>query len=227
MTPRVSCPRRKGRMRKHRLDARVDELEAVARLREGDVSGLETLVRCHQVRALRVAYLIVGDPGLAQDVAQDAFLRAYDRIGSFDTARPFAPWFMRLVVNGSLDAASRGRRREVREAPLAVGADGTALDPSDLSPGPDALAEEADLRLGVLEALQELPPNLRVMVVQRYYLGMSEAEMARDGGIPAGTVKWRLHTARKRLSRILGQRPSTAATGVLTCSPTEEEDERA
>ncbi len=215
-------------MKKHRLDARADELEAVARLREGDVSGLETLVRRHQVRALRAAHLIVGDPGLAQDVVQDAFLRAYDRISSFDTARPFAPWFMRLVVNGSLDAASRGRRREAREAPLAAGADGTALDPSDLDPGPDALAEEADLRLGVLESLQELPPNLRAMVVQRYYLGLSEAEMAREGGIPTGTVKWRLHAARKRLSRILRPRPSAAAIGALArSSTTEEEDEQA
>lgn len=194
-------------------------------MREGDAGGLETLVRRHQVRAVRTAHLIVGDPGLAQDVVQDAFLRAYERIGSFDGARSFAPWFMRLVVNESLNAASRGRRRGTRETSLDGGA---ALDPLDLDPGPDDLAEEADLRLGVLEALQELPPNLRAMVVQRYYLGLNEAEMAQEGGVPTGTVKWRLHTARKRLSRILRPRPPAAATGVFTRSPTtEEEDEQA
>ncbi|MBE3119263.1 MAG: RNA polymerase subunit sigma-24, partial [Candidatus Atribacteria bacterium] len=61
------------------------ESEAIARLKEGDISGLETLVKVHQLKAVRTAYLIVRDYFLAEDVVEDAFLRAYERINQFDT----------------------------------------------------------------------------------------------------------------------------------------------
>jgi RNA polymerase sigma-70 factor (ECF subfamily) len=180
------------------------ESEAVARMRRGDIGGLEVLVRRHQGRAVRAAHLIVGERPLAEDVVQDAFVRAFERIGSFDAERRFGPWFMRIVLNGAIDAASRGRRRTSREAPLdgALGAEGTA-EPADREALPDELAERGDLRERVLEALSGLPPTQRAAVVQRYYLGMSEAEMAEGGSSPPGTIKWRLHAARKRLSELL------------------------
>ena len=174
------------------------------RMRGGDVGGLEVLVRIYQGRAVHAAHLIVGERAPAEDVAQDAFVRAFERIGSFDSGRRFGPWFMRIVVNGAIDAASRGRRRAAREAPLggAPGMEGTA-DVADREPLPEELAEREDLRGRVLEALSGLPPAQRAAVVQRYYLGMSEAEMASGGQSPAGTIKWRLHAARKRLSEFL------------------------
>ncbi len=190
-------------MHEHRKDARTKELEAVARMREGDVGGLEVLVRRYQGRALRAAHLIVGDSTLAQDVVQDAFVRAYEQIGRFDAGRPFEPWFMRIVVNGSITAASRGRRRVHREVPLETVGVGEAVEAADREPGPHEIAERADLRKRVLEALDGLPPAQRAAVVQRYYLGMSEAEMAGGGSSPPGTIKWRLHAARKRLSELL------------------------
>src|SRR4051794_10135971 len=76
-----------------------NEYEALARLRDGDIGGLEALVRLYQVRAVRAAYLVVRDRALAEDVAQGAFLRVYQRIAQLDPARPFAPWFFRIVVN--------------------------------------------------------------------------------------------------------------------------------
>lgn len=204
-------------MREHRRGDRTEEREAVARMKSGDVGGLEVLVRRHQERALRAAHLIVGDSALAEDVVQDAFVRAYEKIGGFDFERPFGPWFMRIVVNGSATAASRGRRRFRKETTLEVEGTDTRhsrdlREPVDRDPGPPELAEREDLRRRVIEAIDVLPPAQRASLVQRYYLGMSEADMARDAGAPPGTVKWRLHAARKKLSEILRPPFLTAET---------------
>lgn len=185
----------------------MDERRAVERLREGDIGGLEVLVKKHQVRALRAAYLIVRDRALAEDVVQGAFVRTYERIGGFDPGRPFGPWFMKVVVNDAIKAASRRER--------SVSFQSADDDPSirlvDQAMGPPELAEESEERRRVWAALKKLPPSQRAVVVQRYYLGMSEAEMSDSGSSPPGTIKWRLHAARKRLSELL--RPPSRAEG--------------
>ena len=88
----------------------MEEAEAIAQLKQGDVGGLEALVRGHQVQAVRTAYLITRDRALAEDIVQAAFVRAYQRIEQFDTRRPFGPWFLRSVVNDAIKAASRRER---------------------------------------------------------------------------------------------------------------------
>src|SRR5262249_29566680 len=92
----------------------TSEQEAVRRMKGGDLRGLEALVALHQLRAVRAAYLIVRDTALAEDVAQEAFLRAYSRIGQFDAGRTFGPWFYRIVVN----LAQRAAARRARESSL-------------------------------------------------------------------------------------------------------------
>ncbi len=194
----------------------MDEREAIRRLKEGDADGLRSLVEAHYDRAARAAYLVVRDPGLAEDVTQDAFVRAYDKIHLFDAARPFGPWFMRLVVNEAVEAARKRERR--RTVPLDPdGVENLIAHLEDATQGPHELAEEAEDRRRVWAALAKLPPAQRAVIVQRYYLDMTEAEMS--GASPPGTVKWRLHAARKRLSKLLRpnnppandqRRPSTA-----------------
>ena len=180
---------------------RMEEREAIGRLKRGDIGGLETLVRLHHARALGAAYLVVRDRALAEDVAQEAFVRAHEKIHRFDDERPFGPWFMRLVLNDAIKAASR-RRRAV---PLGVGGAEDVLERlADPGAGPHEEAEAAEARRRVWRAMEELPPAQRAAIVQRYYLGMSEAEMAEEAGSPRGTVKKRLHSARGRLAKLLG-----------------------
>ncbi|HMA33873.1 MAG TPA: sigma factor, partial [Chloroflexia bacterium] len=106
----------------------MEEAETIARLRRGDIGGLEGLVRCYQAQAVGAAFLVCRDAAQAEDIVQAAFIRAYERIGQFDAARPFGPWFLRSVVNDALKAVARRERR----APLAPdGADGAPLDPAD------------------------------------------------------------------------------------------------
>ena len=182
----------------------MDDTEAIAALQRGDIGGLETLVRRYQTRALRAAVLIVRDPALAEDVVQAAFLRAYDRIGQFDSARPFAPWFLRSVVNAAIKAGTRQARHVSLDAPtrnVDEAADAVTLAEllADPAPGPETEAETAELRQAVWQALGRLSPAERGAVVARYYLGRSERELAADTHTPLGTLKWRLHAARERL----------------------------
>ncbi len=181
----------------------MEEQEAIARLKRCDIGGLEALVRQYQVRAVQTAYLITRDRALAEDIVQAAFLRAYERIGQFDAGRPFGPWFLRSVVNDAVKAAARRKRL----VPLEASPEGEGASLADLladpSPGPDDLMEAAETRQTVWTALGKLPPAQRAAIVQRYYLGLSEAEMAGELACPPGTVKWRLHAARKRLRTLL------------------------
>jgi len=181
----------------------MDEQEAIARLKRGDIGGLEALVRKYQVQAVRAAYLITRDRALAEDIMQEAFLRAYERIDQFDAGRPFGPWFLRSVVNDAVKAAAH-RERHVS---LESGSEGDEASLADLladpSPGPADLVEAAETRQAVWAALGRLPPAQRAAIVLRYYLGLSEAEMADELACPPGTVKWRLHAARRRLRRLL------------------------
>lgn len=190
----------------------MEEAEAIARLKRNDISGLEALVHRYQVQAVRVAALITRDRGLAEDIVQSAFIRAHERIAQFDDSRPFGPWFLRSVVNDALKSVTRGRREIGLESDIldALGPAGfrpeSALDPVEL-------AEGAETRRAVREALDKLPPEQRAAIVMRYYLELSEADMADQLGCARGTVKWRLHAARARLRRLLHRLQTTDGSG--------------
>lgn len=201
----------------------MEERTAIACLKRGDIGGLEVLVRRYQVQAARTAYLIVRDRALAEDIAQAAFVKAYEKIGRFDPERPFGPWFMRIIVNDAVKAASR---RE-RTVPLETGGPEMMFSEAGFE-----IAEQFETRQRIWEALEKLPPAQRAVIVQKYYLGMSEAEMAESGASPPGTIKWRLHAARKRLAKSLRPwflassppRKQPALIGAVTTSPEREED---
>lgn len=91
----------------------MDERAAITQLKQSDISGLETLVRQHYFQAVRTAYLITHNVAQAEDVVQTAFLRVYERVQQFDSLRPFAPWFSRIVVNDAIKAVTRQSSREV------------------------------------------------------------------------------------------------------------------
>lgn len=180
----------------------MNEQEALARLRSGDIGGLEELVRLYQVQALRAAYLVTRDRQLAEDVVQEAFLRAYERIHQFDGTRPFGPWFLRLVVNRALKVV-QARQREV-----SLDQDNDKIPPleeflPDFEPGPEAIITQAEVREHVWEALGRLSPAQRAAVILRYYLGFSEGEIAAEMNCSRGTVKRHLHDARRRLQKWL------------------------
>ncbi|HEX8600445.1 MAG TPA: RNA polymerase sigma factor [Chloroflexia bacterium] len=172
------------------------ESEAVARLKRGDIGGLEALVSLYGVRAVRAAYLICHDRPLSEEIAQAAFLRVYERIEQYDVGRPFAPWFLRGVVNDARKAAV-GRERRL---PLEEIGEWEEIA-SDVNIEELALAWETSE--AIEKALARLTPGQRSAIVLRYYLDLSESEMAERLAVPPGTVKSRLNSARHRLRQLL------------------------
>jgi RNA polymerase sigma-70 factor (ECF subfamily) len=181
----------------------ADDHEAVRRMKSGDIGGLETLVRRYQVRAVRAAFLVTQDEPLAEDVVQDVFLRLHQRIRHFDDHRPLEPYLMRSVVNGALNAM----RRERKSASLDE--DSGPLERRLQTASAESEVVIAEQAREVLHALSRLPARQRAAIVQRYYLELSEQEMAQTLAAPAGTVKWLLHAARLRLRELLGSGRST------------------
>jgi RNA polymerase sigma-70 factor, ECF subfamily len=174
----------------------MEEREALGRLKQGDIEALASLVPRYQLRAVRAAYLVTRDVGLAEEVVQAAWVRAFERIHQFDASRPFGPWFLRMVTN----QASNMLARRGREVPLPEDSDARVeVDRSS----PEAQFQQAETADAVWAALGKLPVAQRVAVVQRYYLGLSEAEMSDAQQCPPNTIKWRLHAGRERLRGLL------------------------
>ena len=174
--------------------------QAIRRLKRGDIGGLEYLIARYQGRALRTAFLITHDEPTAEDVVQDAFVRFYQRAHCFDESRPFEPYFLRTVVNAALNLVEREQR-------------GRSFADEDTSELEEVLEQAASveeqvefntLKWQILDVLAELPPRQRAVIVQRYYLEMSEKEMSESLDAPPGTVKWLLNAARSRLRSLLG-----------------------
>jgi RNA polymerase sigma-70 factor, ECF subfamily len=181
----------------------MNEQEAIQRLKQGDIRGLEFLVACHQVKAVRAAYLITRDLGLAKDVVQDCFLQAYRSIYRFDETRPFEPWFLRSVINAAVKIMQRSARQvemgdemeESRFAELVSRVESV-----------EEQVESSEVQNRIWEAMQKLSPRQRAVIVQRYFLEMSEKEMAVEAGAAVGTIKWLLNAARERLRMLLTER---------------------
>lgn len=175
---------------------------AIRCLKQGDISGLERLVSQYQVKAIRTAFLIMGDPDLAEDIVQEAFMNVYRGIHHFDESRPFEPWFLRSVVNLAIKTA----QKQARQVRMGAGSDDASLEDvlAAQDPSPEEQIEFSEFQQQVGEALQQLSPRQRAAVVQRYFLEMSEKEMAGELGAAPGTVKWLLNAARKNLRTLLG-----------------------
>lgn len=178
----------------------MDNLQAIRRLKNGDIGGLEILITCHQARAIQAAYLVTRDEPMAEDVVQEAFIRFYERVRYFDETRPFEPYFLRSVVNRALNAVEKehaaiGLDEEME--PLALQ---SLLEHAVLV---EDQVEYAQLKAKIARALESLSPRQRAVVVLRYFLEMSEKEMTVTLKIAPGTIKWLLNTARNRLRALL------------------------
>jgi RNA polymerase sigma-70 factor (ECF subfamily) len=172
-------------------DAEADEeWRLVESVRNGDPGAFDLLVRRYMRRGFSIAYRILGQREDAEDLVQDAFLAALEGIDTFEPGRPFGPWFYRIVVNRGFNARRARALRETEAIPEATAAS---------SPSPEQSAERAELRRRLTEAMASLPERER-LVVQLFELeGFTSAEIAGILQIPAGTVRWNLHRARKIL----------------------------
>jgi RNA polymerase sigma factor (sigma-70 family) len=176
-----------------------DETELVERARSGDDRAYGLLVERHQALAFRAAYLVTRSAEDAEDAAQDAFVKAYRALPRFRRGAPFRPWLLRIVANEARNRRRSARRREA----LALRAAGDPVS-GGAAPSPESHAVASERRALLLEALEGMAEQDRLVIACRYFLDLSEEETAATLGCRRGTVKSRLSRALERLRERVG-----------------------
>ena len=172
----------------------MTDAELIARARRGDDVAWETLIRQNQEAVFRLAYLILGDPADADDIAQETFIRAYRALDHFDATRAARPWLFSIAAN-----LARNRLRSVGRYVAALQRFLRA-DPDALAP---ATAPEAGDSQLLWQAVRRLNDGDQEIIYLRYFSEMSEAETAETLEVALGTVKSRTHRALGRLREVV------------------------
>jgi len=181
-----------------RMAGSDDESKLIEQSLSGDPEAYAALVRQHQNMIRSVAFRMTGSLPDAEDLAQDAFLRAYQQLGSFGRASKFSTWLCKIVINLSLDRRRRESRRGDIHAKWA--ADLASAQAPD-GRFPDELSRRVQL------ALDRLPAKQRAAIVLTIYEDQSHAEAAKTLGCAEATISWRVFAARRKLKRLLKDLP--------------------
>lgn len=173
-----------------------NEAQLVEEARRGNQAAFGDLVLRYERRVIRVISQFVRDQDLAQDLAQETFLRAYQRLDQFDPARRFGPWLFRIGVNLTLDYL----RKQKRRGWWSLFTDASA----DRSPDPETVdpRQALDLSQEVQAVLQKLPEKHRTVLVLRDLENFSTSEIAAILNRKEATVRWKLAEARQRFEEI-------------------------
>ena len=177
-------------------EGRADEVELIRRARQGNGEAWEALVRTHQEALFRLAYLLLGNADEAEDVAQEAFLRAYASLERFDLERPLRPWLLSIAAN-----LARNRRRSAGRY-LAALQRWYKARPAAATGIEEQILHNLE-RQDLWHAIERLDFANQQVIYLRYFLEMSTVEVAETLQVPEGTVKSRLHRALKRLRGII------------------------
>jgi RNA polymerase sigma-70 factor (ECF subfamily) len=167
----------------------LDDAAAIRSCRRGDANAFRYLVECYQNQAMAHAVAILGNRTDAEDALQEALLDAYRALDRFDERRSFYPWFYTILRNRCLKlAARRGKQSTSAERVEILAGSGEHLDHT----------------LALEQALSELQPESRELLMLRHLDGLTYEELSSRLGIPVGTVMSRLFYARKQLQASLG-----------------------
>lgn len=180
-------------------EAPFDEPELIRHARLGENLAWIRLMRQHQEPLFRFAYLLLGDPDEAEDVAQETFIRAYRALERFDAQRPLRPWLLRIASN-----LASNRRRFLGRYFAALQRAFEEEKPAQS--GVEDQSDQARRAQKVWQAVRQLKPADSQVIYLRYFLELSTEETAQAMNVPEGTVKSRLHRASERLRQVIEQR---------------------
>lgn len=184
--------------------SRIEEF--VERARQGDVAAFEHLVIEYKTKIYNYVLRMLGDHEAAEDVAQEAFIKAYASIRSFRGASSFQTWLYRIAGNLAIDTMRRRKYRQNHvslDQPLQTGDGSVERDVEDSSAGPQQQLRTVELQKVVQDAILQLSPKLRNVIILYELQGLSYEEIAGIVGAPLGTVKSRLFNAREQLKKLL------------------------
>lgn len=178
----------------------TSDAQLIEQLRDRDLSALGTLFDRYYPQVYRTAMAITRESAVAEDIAQDCFLKLHQYAYRIDTTLPLAPWLYRVTVNLSYTWISRRQKRKISLEGL--------VDQliSPISHGPEYQAASHETQRILHSAIEELQANQRIVIVLHYLMGLSLEEISDYAECPVGTIKSRLHYARETLRRRLGDR---------------------
>jgi RNA polymerase sigma-70 factor (ECF subfamily) len=195
----------------------LSESRLVEESRRGRTTAYGELVRLYERRLVRVIGRFIADAWQVEDLAQETFLRAYTRLGQFDTSRRFGPWLFRIGVNLTLDhlrkVKRRGRMALFSESPYERSPDPSIEDPR----------RDLDLKQEVREVLESVPEKYRTVLVLRDLENFSTAEISGILDRKEATIRWRLAEARQRFQKLWQKRLEQSPTAAPTAAPSQED----
>ena len=177
----------------------TDEMAWVLQAQQGSDEAFTHLVETYQTPVYNLCYRMLGEPDLAEDAAQETFLRAYQHLGRYDQKRPFATWLLSIAAHYCID---RLRRRKFAMFSIDEEDDDNAPFeiPDPHSPNPEAESVRREERDQLHGLLRRLDATDRAAIVMRYWHDFSEVEIAESLRLTVSAVKSRLHRARKELA---------------------------
>jgi RNA polymerase sigma-70 factor (ECF subfamily) len=184
----------------------LDTEALVQRCKRGDRLAIETLIHRYQNYVYRLCFLVMRNEQDAEDMTQETFIRAFRALPRFEIreGKNFEGWLYRIAVNA---CRSRMRRKWYQVLPWPDPAPPMVSEPDEQ---PDRVLIQGEARQEMLSAIDSLGEKHRLVVILRYYAGLSNEEIADVLSIPSGTVRSRLHVARKRLKKVLNEREKKA-----------------
>jgi RNA polymerase sigma-70 factor, ECF subfamily len=178
-----------------------EEKEIIRKVQYGDVAAFEDLVNAYKQKAYYVALGFVGNHEDALDLSQDAFVKAFKAIKTFDLNSPFFPWFYKIIKNHCLNYIKKNQR--VRNDSLEEMEEETFVQFEDDKPTPRDQYEESETRLQLWRAIDRLKPDFREIIIMKHFHNLSYKEIAEALNIPIGTVMSRLFNARQELRELM------------------------
>jgi RNA polymerase sigma-70 factor (ECF subfamily) len=198
------------------------ETEWIQQARGGDQAAFGRLVMAYQTPVYNLTYRMLGNAGEAEDAAQEAFLRAYMRLNSYDPDRPFRSWMLSIASHYCIDQLRKRRFTWLSfedEIAAPNGSTSSAATISDThltsgNPNPEAVVAQKEKQVHIQEMLGSLSPTDRAAITLRYWYDYSYEEIAESLGLTVSAVKSRLHRARRGLATMVEQ---DGNYGLQTC----------
>ena len=184
----------------------ISDEQLLLRYTRGDVDAFEQLVRRYRRELFNFLARFVGDRTLAEDVFQEAFLQVHLSAGGFDVSRRLKPWLFTIAANKARDALRSRSRRSAAALDAEVGGSEqdsrryVELMPANV-PRPEENLQNLEAASSVKNIVQQMPENLRVVLLLSYFHDFAYKDIAEILGVPLGTIKSRLHVAVKEFAR--------------------------
>jgi RNA polymerase sigma-70 factor (ECF subfamily) len=183
-----------------------DEKNLVEKSAGGDIDAFETLIQSHQKKVYNIALRMTKNPEDAQELSQDAFVRAFIAIKKFRGDSSFATWLYRITMNVCTDFLRKRNKASVISIEQSVYESQQTMQLADNEPGPDEISEKNQLKKLVKEAMDLLPPEHREVLILRDLLDMTYKDIANTLSINEGTIKSRINRARENLKKVITSR---------------------